>query len=118
MVQQMDNENISYKYGSFQKRQVQYYQNKFRKKIFWLILYTDKKTKYNFKNIDVVKYHENLLFEIASFNSLLLYPIDFAEIINKLECALKILKSEKFNFNEYRKLIFDAGALLINKAGD
>lgn len=118
MVKQMDN-FVSHKYGIFKESQIEYYQEKLRKKIFWLVLYTDKNTKTDFDEIDVVKYHEDLLFEISRYNELLLYPEDFVEIINALESALYILKSDRFNFRKYKKLVFDAGALLKRmKVGD
>ena len=118
MVIQMD-KIIYHKYGEFKDAQIDYYQEKLRKKIFWLILYTDSKTKNDFDNIDVVKYHENLLLEISSYNGLLDFPDDFVEIINSLESALNILKSKDFNFYKYRKLVLDAGALLERmKVGD
>lgn len=107
----MDN-FVPHKYGEFKTSQIEYYQNKLRKKIFWLVLYTDNNTKDDFDSIDVVKYHENLLFEISRYNELLLYPKDFVEIINSLESALYILKSDEFDFYKYKKLVFDAGALL------
>lgn len=103
---------ISHKYGVFKKDQTDSYQNKLRKKIFWLVLYTDSNTKDDFENVDVVKYHENLLFEISSYNALLFYPKDFVEIINTLEQALTILKSDEFDFKRYKKLVFDAGSLM------
>ena len=118
MVELMD-KMISHKYGEFKQEQTEYYQNKLRKKIFWLVLYTDKNTKDDFENIDVVKYHENLLFEISNYNALLFYPKDFVEIINTLEQALNILKSDSFDFQRYKKLVFDAGALMQRmKVGD
>lgn len=114
----MDN-LVPHKYGEFKISQIDYYKQKLRKKIFWLVLYTDKNTKEDFENIDVVKYHKNLLFEISNCNKLLLYPKDFVEIINSLECALTVLQSEEFDFNKYKKLVFDAGALLQRmKVGD
>lgn len=103
---------VSHKYGEFKQEQTEYYQNKLRKKIFWLVLYTDKNTKDAFENIDVIKYHENLLFEISNYNTLLFYPKDFVEIINILQSALTILKSNNFDFKKYKKLVFDAGALM------
>lgn len=118
MVKLMD-KMVSHKYGEFKQEQTGYYQNKLRKKIFWLVLYTDKNTKDDFENIDVVKYHENLLFEISNYNALLFYPNDFVEIINTLEQALNILKSDEFDFKRYKKLVFDAGALIQRlKVGD
>lgn len=114
----MDN-FVPHKYGNFKESQIDYYKQKLRKKIFWLVLYTDKNTKKDFESIDVVEYHKNLLFEISTCNELLLYPKDFVEIINSLECALSILQSDDFNFYRYKKLVFDAGALLQRtKVGD
>ena len=44
---------------------------------------------------------------------------DFVEIINTLEQALSILKSDNFDFIRYKKLVFDAGALIQRlKVGD
>lgn len=107
----MDN-MIQHKYGEFKNSQVEYYKQKFRKKIFWLILYTDKRTNQNYQNIDVEEFHKNLIFEISSCNELLLHPQNFVEIINRLEQALKVLESDKFDFKKYKKLVFDAGALI------
>lgn len=111
MVEQVDN-FVSHKYGKFKNSQVKYYKEKLRKKIFWLILYTDEKTKKDFENIDVIKFHENLISEISSCNELLFYPKDFVEVINSLEQALCVLESDKFDFVQYKKLVFDAGAIL------
>lgn len=113
------NQYVTHEYGKFKLDQVEYYQTKLRKKIFWLVLYTDKNTKEDFSNVDVVKYHESLLFEISSLNKLLLYPKDFVEIINTLDSALTILKSDHFSFLKYKKLVLDAGALMQRlKVGD
>ena len=37
---------------------------------------------------------------------------NFVEIINRLEQALKVLESDEFDFKKYKKLVFDAGALI------
>lgn len=114
----MDN-LVPHKYGELKFLKLITISRNYEKKIFWLVLYTDKNTKEDFENIDVVKYHKNLLFEISNCNKLLLYPKDFVEIINSLECALSVLQSEEFDFNKYKKLVFDAGALLQRmKVGD
>lgn len=108
-------DNVKHKYGEFKPNQVEYYQKKLRKKLFWLILYTDEETNQDFKNVDVVKYHERLLFEISNYNKLMLYPENFSEVINTLDSALSILKSDHFDFSRYKQLVFDTGDLLINK---
>ena len=48
-------DNVKHKYGEFKPNQVEYYQQKLRRKLFWLILYTDENTNQDFKNVDVVK---------------------------------------------------------------
>lgn len=118
LVVQVDN-FINHKYGTFKVSQVDYYKKKLRKKIFWLILYTDNNTNEDFQNVDVVKYHENLLYEISSLNKLLLYPENYVEVVNTLESALNILKSDSFDFHQYKKLVFNAGDLMNQiKVGD
>lgn len=110
---------VKHKYGSFKSEQVEYYKKKLRKKIFWLILYTDSNTNEDFKDVNVVKYHENLLLELSSLNRLLLYPKNYVEVINTLEEALEILKSDAFDFTHYKKLVFNAGDLMEQvKVGD
>lgn len=99
----MDN-LVPHKYGEFKISQINYYKQKLRKKLFWLVLYTDKNTKKDFENIDVVKYHKNLLFEISNCNKLLLYPKDFVEIINSLECALQYYSQKNLILINIRSL--------------
>ena len=107
----MDN-RIIHKYGSFKKEQVEDYITKIRKKIFWLILYTDPETKSAYEDIDVHGYHENLMYELSGLNSLLFYPKELVEILSLLESALHMLESDSFYFRKYRRLVFDAGALV------
>ena len=102
---------ITHKYGEFKESQVDYYKQNYERKYFgWC---------YTLIRIDVVEYHKNLLSEISSCNQLLLYPKDFVEIVNSLESALTVLESDEFDFKKYKKLVFDAGALLQRmKVGD
>lgn len=110
---------ISQKYGKFSKEQIDFYKEKMQKKIFWLILYTDKKTNEEYKDVDVVKYHKYIMNQLSGFNSIMMYPNELVEILSIMELALKILESDYFDFPKYRKLIFDAGALIKNmKVGD
>lgn len=111
MVAEMDN-FIKHKYGEFKEYQVRDYQRKLRKKIYWLVLYTDKATRDDFRDVNVVRCHENLMFEISRYNELLFYPKNFVEIISNLESALYILKSGHFNFQKYKHFVLHAGALL------
>lgn len=113
-------EIVKHKYGCFDFEQFEKYKSIMQKKIFWLILYTDKKTNYQYKNVDVSLYHKNLMEQIAGLNSLLFYPTDIIEILSTLEAALIVLETkEGFDFSKYRKLVLDAGAAMKRlKVGD
>ena len=107
----MDN-LISFEYGECTVHQVEFYKTKLKKKIFWLIIYTDPNTNEPYKDFDVKKFHKNLIEEFSSFNSMFDFPDDFLEIVNCLNEAFDILESDNFDFQKYRKLVLDAGALV------
>lgn len=110
---------IDHKYGTFSYPQIDEYKTKMRKKIFWLVLYTDENTNQDYKHVDVVQYQENLMSQLAGLNSLLSYPVELVEMLSILEEALAVLKSDDFNFKRYKKLVFDAGAIIQHmKVGD
>lgn len=114
----MDN-LISFKYGECTKHQLEFYRTKLQKKIFWLLIYTDPNTCKPYKDFDILHYHKNLISEFSSLNSMFKFPDDFLEIVNRLNGALTILDSDTFDFQKYRKLVLDAGALLKSmKVGD
>lgn len=107
---------IKHKYGKFTEEQILKQKEKIRKSIFWLILYTDPKTKDEYQHVNAVEYQKKLMKKISGFNSLLMDSVDLVEVLSILESALIELEKDSFNFQEYRKLVFDAGALL--KEGD
>lgn len=112
-------EMISHKYGKFNNEQFADYKKRMRKKIFWLIIYTDPKTNNDYKNVDVVMYHKKLIEQLSGLNSLLFYPSGMVDILCALEYALEILNKEEFDFKHYRKLVLDAGAMVDRlKVGD
>lgn len=115
----MTHTTLTHKYGEFNCKQIDEYKTKMRKKIFWLILYTDEKINDQYKNVNVVSYHENLLKQLSGLNSIFNNSSDIVDIICILESALIELKKEDFNFKSYRKLVLDAGALMENlKVGE
>ena len=103
---------ISHKYGTFDDKQFVNYKNRMRKKIFWLIIYTDPKTNKDYKNVDVAMYHKKLMEQLSGLNSLLFYPSRMIDILCALEYAFEILNKEEFDFKHYRKLVLDAGAMV------
>lgn len=104
---------IKHKYGTFDESQLETYKTKMQKKIFWLVLYTDEQTKYDFINVDVEKYHIKCMEQLSGLNSLFGYPTDIVDILITLEMAFSVLQDRNgFDFAKYRKLILDAGAMI------
>ena len=104
---------INHRYGTFNSNQFESFKTKMRKKIFWLILYTDERTNTNYKNINVKEYQKNLMKQISAFNSLLFYPDEMVDIINNLEAARLELEKSDFNFKTYKKFVLDAGDYML-----
>lgn len=103
-----------YKYGTFADYQLEYNIKFFRKKIFYLLLYVDPKTKEQYKDTVVRDAFNGLLYELGGLNSILNEPHSLVRVISMLEAALlEYSKYEinptDFNFNKYRKLILDSG---------
>lgn len=100
---------VSYKYGEFTNNQVILTRDKLRKDIFFLLLLADPKTKLNYKNYDINKTFQSVLYKLDGMNSLFDYPPELVETSSLLERAMMELNSDEFNFEIYRKLILDAG---------
>lgn len=112
---------IEYKYGTYGDEQFLDSTTYIRKQIFYLLLYVDPKTKDEYKDTDVNKAFNGLLYKLSGLNSLLAEPPALVNVMSMLEAALleyqNLLKNTDFNFSKYRKLILDAGneVLKINK---
>ncbi len=103
-------------YGYFSDEQMESYKTKLHKDVFWLLLYKDPNKINDFINVDYEKYFEGLMLRINGLNKLLSYPVEIVEIMSVLEAALLETRKEEFNFQTYRKLIFDTHSL-IDKIG-
>ena len=103
-------------YGYFTDGQMEDYKTKLHKDVFWLLLYKDPNKIKDFPNVDYEKYFEGLMLKINGLNELLSYPIEIVEMMSVLEAALLETRKENFNFQTYRKLIFDAHSL-VDKIG-
>lgn len=100
------------KYGQFSEEQISEYKVILHKKLFWLLLYKDPKTKDEYKSVNFEKYYNGLMGEINGFNELLSYPKQVVEIMSLLEAALIESKDDNFDYSKYRKYILDAHALV------
>lgn len=103
-------------YGYFSDEQMENYKTKLHKDVFWLLLYKDPNKINDFASVDYEKYFDGLMLKINGLNELLSYPVEIVEIMSVLEAALLETRKEEFNFQTYRKLIFDAHSL-IDKIG-
>lgn len=105
---------VKHKYGYFTDEQIEKEKIKLRKSIFWLILYTDPKTKHEYEDVDVISYQLELMERISGLNSLLDGNVDLVKVLTLLELALQELmkQSKEFDFGKYRKKVFDAGAVV------
>ena len=106
---------IDTKYGAITEAQLESYKVMIHKKLFWLLLYKDPKTKDQW-DINFDKYFTNLMGELDGLNALLCYPSVMIRIMGLLESAgLETMKAT-FDFKQYRKYVLDAQAL-IDKIG-
>ena len=81
---------VEHKYGNFNESQFDEYKSRMRKKIFWLIIYTDPKTKEPYRDVDIVSYHKNIMEQISGLNSLLFHPSGVVDILCALDSVTKI----------------------------
>lgn len=107
---------IPYKYGTFEKEQMEQFKVKLHKELFWLLIYKDPKTCEEYANVNFYKYYEGVMRKIDGLNELLFHPPEIVSIMSLLEAALIETKKEIFNYKAYRKLILDTHAL-VDKIG-
>ena len=104
---------MKYKYGEFSRSQISQTKIKLRKKIFFLLIIVDPKTKNDYPNINFQKKFEDILFLINGYNELLNYPQQLVDISSYLAEALRQYYDPFFDFKRYRKLILDSGSLVL-----
>jgi hypothetical protein len=103
---------VNTKYGQFSEEQVDEYKVILHKKLFWLLLYKDPKTKKDYESVDFERYYSGLMGEINGFNELLSCPKQIVEIMSLLEAALIESRNDDFDYSKYRKYVLDAHALI------
>ena len=108
---------VDHKYGKFTNDQLDEVLLKLRKKIFFLLLYVDPKTRHEYENIDVLGAFDNILYELGGMNSILFAPPHLITVISLLEEARLEYLNEDFNFPKYRKLILDSGVEILRIGG-
>lgn len=100
-----------HKYGwDFSQPQIINTKSDLRRKIFFLLLCVDPKTKDEYVNVDVKTAFDSLLRNLGGFNELFRCPVEVVKIMSLLEAALKEYMNPDFQFSVYRKLVLDAGS--------
>lgn len=109
---------MNHKYGEFPNSQVNSTVKMLRKDIFFLLLCVDPKTKQEYKNINVQKTFQNIMYKISGLNDLLFCPPSLVIVLSLLQEALIEYENPDFSFQVYRKLILDAGSEIMKLIGD
>lgn len=97
-------------YGEFSQNQITETIKSLRGSIFFLLLCVDKKTAWEYEDVDVNQCFTGLLFKIGGLNKLLFEPVEIVTTMCLLQSALVEYNNPQFDFKVYRKLILDAGA--------
>lgn len=97
-------------YGEFTPEQIVQTKQSLRGSIFFLLLCVDRKTAWEYENIDVNKNFKGLLLKIGGMNDLLMNPPELVTVLSLLQAAMTEYNNPEFSFKTYRKLILDAGA--------
>lgn len=106
-------------YGYYSPTQIHSTKLSIQKSIFFLLLCVDPATSGDYPDINVIDVFNNLQCKINGLNSILREPPELVETMSLLEAALNEYKSECFKWSNYRKLILDAGAMIMRiKEGD
>ena len=100
---------MTHEYGVFAKDQIVAYKEKMRKKIFFLLLIVDPKTKEEYKEVNVDEAFSNILRVLGGYDELIGHPVEMVTVLSMLAAAKKELDSDSFEYATYRKLILDAG---------
>lgn len=100
------------KYGEISREQLDEYKDRLHKKLFWLLLYKDPKTKDEYKDTNFDRYFSTLMKELKGLDSILLHPSGLLEMLSVLEAAYCESMSPTFDYMIYRKFVLDAHTLL------
>lgn len=103
---------IIHTYGTFTAEQFEEYKTQLHKKLFWLLLYQDPKTKEDYPLVNIQEYFKGIMLELDGLNQLLSYPKEMVSIMSTLEEAKTLCVTDNFDFKIYRKLILDAHKLV------
>lgn len=102
-----------HRYGKFSDMQMSEIKRSLRGSIFFLLQCADPNTAGNYPGKDVNKIFQNIQYDLDGLNSLLFYPIELVPVIELLEAARVTYNKPDSKFEDYRKLILDAGVAVL-----
>lgn len=105
---------MNYLYGKFSREQIQLNSRLMHSEVHKLLLYKDKNIKQKiFENDeDFLNYFHNLLCRFGGLNELLCCPVEMVGLMATLQAANDLVRSDSFDYCEYRRLILDAHAYI------
>ena len=84
-----------------------------RGSIFFLLQCADPNTSSKYPGKDVNEIFQNIQYDLDGLNSLLFYPVELVPVIELLEAARVTYNKPDSKFEDYRKLILDAGVAVL-----
>lgn len=96
----------------FNKKQYNEYKDRLHKKMFWLLLYKDPETRFEYEDVDFDRYFKFLMKELDGLNELLSHPSFLLETMSLLQAAYNETVVSPFNYGSYRKLVLDSHNVL------
>nr|DAN87830.1 MAG TPA: hypothetical protein [Caudoviricetes sp.] len=107
-----------HRYGKFNNMQMSEIKKTLRGSIFFLLQCADPNTSNKYPGKDVNEIFQNIQYDLDGLNSLLFYPIELVPVIELLEAARVTYNKPDSKFEDYRKLILDAGVAVLKLKED
>lgn len=107
-----------HRYGKFSDMQMSEIKRSLRGSIFFLLQCADPNTSGNYPGKDVNEIFQNIQYDLDGLNSLLFYPVELVPVIELLEAARVTYNKPDSQFEDYRKLILDAGVAVLKLKED
>ena len=108
----------NHRYGKFSNMQMSEIKRSLRGSIFFLLQCADPNTAGNYPGKDVNEIFQNIQYDLDGLNSLLFYPVELVPVIELLEAARVTYNKPNSQFEDYRKLILDAGVAVLKLKED
>lgn len=111
---------MKYLYGEFSDKQIARYAKTMHSEIHKLLIYKDRNVSSDIfrSDEDFISYFKNILIRYGGLNVLLGEPDCMISFMSTLQAAMDECLRGNFNYQKFRKLIFDAHAYLTQMFGE